>query len=198
MKDEWYADNRDLVKWGSIISIAKKEKISKIIQVAFYRKDDFSEKIKINVDDEKIPFPQEVWNHFRKLEDIKRLGETLNIKIEVYKEPFQSRDDFFKKLMNKLSKEKDQIILFLDPDTGIAPNNDAKFKHVRHSEIEKVYNSLKPNDILVFYQHARRVNGWKKITKDKFEGAVNTANEIKTYYSEDIAKDVVFFVVNRA
>jgi hypothetical protein len=120
MIDKWYADKRDLVKWGSIISIAKSENISKIIQVAFYRKDDFSEKIKINVDDKKISFPQEVWNHFRKLEDITRLDQTLNITVDVYKEPFQwsapftsrkeFRVDFFKKLLDKLSNENDRII----------------------------------------------------------------------------------------
>lgn len=197
MKDRWYADNRDLVKWGSITSIAKKEKISKIIQVAFYRKDDFSKKFKINVDDIKIPFPQAVWNHFRKLEDIKRLGEALKIRIEVCKQPFQSRVDFFNKLRNKLSKEKNRIILFLDPDTGIAPKNDAKFKHVTCSEIKQVYNSLKPNDILIFYQHARRDDGWRENTKIEFEQAINTTNKIETYYSEDIVKDVAFFVVKR-
>lgn len=194
MKDKWYADDRDLVKWGSIISIAKDKNISKIIQVAFYE-DDFPE-IEINVDNKKIAFPQEVWNHFRKLEDIKRLGQTVNITIEVYKKPFLSRVVFFNDLISDLKKEKDRIILFLDPDTGIAPNNDAKFKHVMRSEIEQVYNSLKPNDILVFYQHARRDKDWKENTKKEFKRAINT-NEIKTYYSENIVNDVAFFVVKK-
>jgi hypothetical protein len=56
---------------------------------------------------------------------------------------------------------------------------------------------LKPNDILIFYQHKRREKDWKENLKKEFKRAINTKNEIKTYYSEDIVKDVVFFVVNR-
>ena len=33
MKDEWYGDNRDLVKWGALLELARRFDASCIIQV---------------------------------------------------------------------------------------------------------------------------------------------------------------------
>lgn len=199
MKDKWYADNRDLVKWGSIVSIAREKSIRTIIQVALYRPG--KNTLNISIDDGKktypAEFPTEVWDHFRNIEDIQRLEEKTNLKIIVHKEPFQFRLQYFEDLCSKIKEIAESKIIFLDPDIGIAPNNGAKFEHVKPSEIKQVYNSLNPNDILVFYQHAWHVADWKKKAKNKFKQAISTTNEIKTYYSENIVNDVVLFVVKR-
>jgi len=38
MKDTWYGDRRDLVKWGTLVHLARSEQIMTVIQVAFLRK----------------------------------------------------------------------------------------------------------------------------------------------------------------
>ncbi len=201
MKDEWYADKRDLIKWGSIVSIAREKGINTIIQVAFYRPEEDIRDISIDDGNKTliVKFPTEVWDHFRNIEDICRLEKKLNLKIIVHKETFQSdkRLQYFDQLCSKIDKISGNKIVFLDLDTGIEPKNGADLKHVKNNEIKKVYNTLRRNDVLVFYQHKRRVNGWKENTKNDFSDAVKPAKEIKTYYSEDIANDVVLFVVER-
>ena len=47
--------------------------------------------------------------------------------------------------------------LFLDPDTGIAPDKKAKKEHVRFSEIAGLL-SASPSRMLLIYQHASRNN----------------------------------------
>jgi hypothetical protein len=37
VKDKWYGDNRDLVKWGVLLLLAKRYAAGRIVQVAYYR-----------------------------------------------------------------------------------------------------------------------------------------------------------------
>jgi hypothetical protein len=36
MKDEWYGDKRDLVKWGVLLHLAATFKATRILQVPYY------------------------------------------------------------------------------------------------------------------------------------------------------------------
>jgi len=37
MRDKWYADNRDLVKWGVLLTLAERHAAKHILQVLYYR-----------------------------------------------------------------------------------------------------------------------------------------------------------------
>ena len=37
MQDTWYGDHRDVVKWGTLVHLARSEEIRTIVQVAFLR-----------------------------------------------------------------------------------------------------------------------------------------------------------------
>jgi len=39
VKDKWYGDKRDLVKWGILLTLAKMFSARRILQVAYYRPD---------------------------------------------------------------------------------------------------------------------------------------------------------------
>ena len=39
MRDWWYGDKRDIVKWGAILVLARKQSINTVLQVALYRPD---------------------------------------------------------------------------------------------------------------------------------------------------------------
>ena len=39
MRDWWYGDKRDVVKWGTILVLARKRSILVVLQVALYRPD---------------------------------------------------------------------------------------------------------------------------------------------------------------
>jgi hypothetical protein len=44
MKDQWYADNRDLVKWGVLLELCRQFHAIRILQVLCYRPSDWQEK----------------------------------------------------------------------------------------------------------------------------------------------------------
>ena len=41
MRDIWYADNRDLIKWGALFHLARVFEAVRILQVAYYRASEF-------------------------------------------------------------------------------------------------------------------------------------------------------------
>ena len=40
MKDTWYGDNRDIVKWGTLAHLAARESIKTIVQIPYLRPGD--------------------------------------------------------------------------------------------------------------------------------------------------------------
>jgi hypothetical protein len=47
MRDKWYSDNLDLVKWSTLLLIAKQNYSECILQIAYLRKNDYA-KIKVD------------------------------------------------------------------------------------------------------------------------------------------------------
>lgn len=66
MKDRWYADNRDLVKWGVLLRLADAFEVQRIVQLAFYRSSTFGQ---INIDGQEQDLPAEVISHFTRFAD---------------------------------------------------------------------------------------------------------------------------------
>ena len=42
MRDTWYGDRADLVKWGTLIHLAQREKLGRVVQIAFLRRGEAS------------------------------------------------------------------------------------------------------------------------------------------------------------
>jgi hypothetical protein len=43
MRDRWYADNRDLIKWGVLLRLAGSFEPRRILQLGFYRPSEFGQ-----------------------------------------------------------------------------------------------------------------------------------------------------------
>ena len=84
MRDEWYGDNRDLVKWSVLVHLARREAVSAILHVAMYRPG--SAPAPLVTTRGKVGSPAEVFRHFRDLDDIQRLAIATGLAIEVVKE----------------------------------------------------------------------------------------------------------------
>jgi hypothetical protein len=208
MKDEWYGDKRDLVKWSGIIHLCEDNKIKTVIQVAYYSKG-VSPIPNIEFDGQCIPPDAAVLNHFRDISDIKRLVRSKKIHIRPIKDLFNriNRDAYHTRICHKISKTKETKIVFLDPDTGLEPKKSRCTRnHVKKGDIEKIWTSgcLKPDDILVLYQHARQREKREKhsITFGKIrkrlaaKDCLNVELErIKQWYANKI--DARFFYVKR-
>lgn len=206
MRDQWYGDKRDVVKWGTLIALAKKAGAGRILQVAYYRPSRLLYELNSSQQGS-ISIDPAVVNHFHDIEDIKRLETSSGIQIEVYKDAFQwdqryySTDEFREHyhgaVEEHLSSFSSKQVVLLDPDTGIAPQN-AQYEHVKGEEIQMIYQALRPGDILAFYQHARMMNrGWLDETLTEFAAALNKSpQDVEVITGDKIANDVAFFVVH--
>lgn len=206
MRDWWYGDKRDIVKWGAVVALARKRSIPAVLQVALYRPDLLNYHLILDGTSESLPV--EVVRHFRDIENIRPLEPKVNLQIDVYKEHFQwhagfrTRDDFRKAYFNgvcgKVQQYDTPVMVFLDPDTGIAPKSYG-YEHVTHHEIRVVLQAMKDGDILLFYQQARLGDGdWRNSTMKEFREAVGLETPVGTITCDEIANDVVFYAVDRS
>ena len=59
MKDIWYGDEGDVVKWSVLLHLARSEGLRLIVQVAFFR----HEEPALETPDCEVDIPDEVWEH---------------------------------------------------------------------------------------------------------------------------------------
>lgn len=206
MREQWYADKRDLVKWASLVYLARECRASRIIQVTFSHGDTQPwEKCRLLKNESvKVPFPREVWKHFRRLERINGLARRTGIRIEVFRSSwtYKARHQYVKNLRHRLDQLiGTRLIVFLDPDTGIEPQT-ADLRHVKKSEIKTIFDALEPGNCLVLYQHSRRSKSWIKDTKKSFAAAIAPSRQkVQTLRSAGdssvFAKDVAFHFVQK-
>lgn len=199
MKDEWYADKRDLVKWGGIVHLCETKDIKTVIQVAYYRESTYSD---IKFDKRSIPLNENVKKHFRDIRDIKRLGHSTGIDIKILDDSFyQDRSDYHLKICNTIQEMSKGKLVFLDPDTGLNSGTAPSRKLITTEEVNKIWGYLKPTDILVFYQQAHRfkphLETFATIKKQLAKkGCLNVKIErIHEWFADKI--DVRFFFIER-
>ncbi|HXJ95052.1 MAG TPA: hypothetical protein VMT20_19610 [Terriglobia bacterium] len=196
MKDQWYGDNRDLVKWGVLLQLARLYGASRIVQVAYYRPE---AKPEIEIDGTPYPMPEAVISHFpRDVMDIMRLNSP-QAKIEVVNSPFLRREPYMRDVQDALAKldsSESPCIIFLDPDTGLEPNN-PDLKHVLKSELAQIWNAMRGNDVLVLYQHKTHEKNWIEPKQKQFESALGLSNGTAKMAQSKPATDVVFFFAQK-
>jgi len=195
MRDKWYADKRDLVKWGGIMHLLNENLgIKKVIQVAYYRKDSWPP---LNFNGDKIPIPEKVLKYFRDINLIKKLDK----RIKVLNQEFDHKDrqkytDDLCKILQGIQEKK---IVFLDPDTGLEPREcGGGAEHIKRKEVKQIFGSLNSGDFLVFYQHKFRSSKWNEIRLSELAKACGLSrSKIKTWKANEIANDVIFFFAEK-
>lgn len=194
MRDKWYSDKRDLVKWGGIIHILNDQNfgVKKVIQIAYYKEDHWPA---LNFNRTNIQIPEKVLKHFRDIKLIKNLDP----RIEVFDQKFshEARQIYTDDLCEKLKLIREKKIVFLDPDTGLEPGKCAT-EHVTRKEVKQIYGSLNPGDFLVFYQHKFRSSKWHEIRCSELAQACGLSeSKVKTWKANEIASDVIFFFTEK-
>jgi hypothetical protein len=198
MKDIWYSDNRDLVKWSVLIKLAELYDANQILQITYYRKSEFRE---IIIDGDIYQLPEEVTDNFRKIRNIEELNS--DIAISVFDELFEDRQKYYKKMIQYLSEYKDiKCIVFLDPDTGLQPpKRKPGYEHVLDTEVKMIWKAMQKDDILVFYQHQTNRTGrdWVKPKKAQLSRAIGVSKDfVKVAKGTNIAKDVAFYFLEKS
>lgn len=200
MRDKWYGDNRDLVKWGALLALSRRYGMRQILQVLFYQPTEW-EKIEIDGESERIP--DEVIRHFRDVVSIGNLGG--GVAIDVVCELFGDRHDYLHCVLEGIAaRVAGTGIVFLDPDTGLEPES-GRFdrSHVCAGEIREIWKVLRSNDLLVFYQHEDNKAGkeWKERKRRQFAATLAelgvAAETVKMACAPRIARDVAFYFVQK-
>jgi hypothetical protein len=168
MKDTWYADNRDLVKWGVLAHLAERETLGTIVQVPYLR---FGPRPPLQIDND---------------------GAVIVVPDEF--EP-ADRAGYQTKVLQHLRTITGPKVVLLDPDTGLAPNR-AAAEHISHAEVAALWTSLNLGDWLVLYQHASRTKGWREHARDRFSDACS-GTQVTVFASPKLAWDVCFLVARK-
>jgi len=195
VRDQWYGDKRDLIKWGVLLHLAEDYGAERILQLAFYRPSKFG---RIEIDGQKRDLPAEVISHFRDLRTI--TGISSHPRVTVFDVEFKDRDEYLQSALTFLGAfASERCIVFLDPDTGLEPQKPS-FEHVRDEEAKDIWDAMKSGDIFVFYQHQtnRRGQDWVKPKKSQLAAALGGVGEIKKAEAPEIAKDVVFYYIQKS
>lgn len=197
MRQQWYGDRHDLIKWGVLIHLALTRKLKQIVYVAYLRPDD--PKPTIRLGRKPVSFPEHVWKHFRHIHDIRRLARTTGLQIRLIDTPFEAkkRVAYTEAVVTAIRQDPERPrLVFLDPDTGISKRN-ANAKHVKPAEVQKIWSALCESDCLVLYQHANRNKRWVEGKRQEVKRAINSSN-VKTFRATRGSKGVALhFAIQR-
>jgi len=134
VRDTWYADNRDLIKWDVLLRLASIYEVCRILQLAYYRPAIFA---RLVIDGHEYDIPEEVIAHFRNLRHIGGIGS--KVRATVFDPVFQDRAVYQQAVLELLSAfAQERCIVFLDPDTGLEPRNPT-LEHVLEPEAQAIW-----------------------------------------------------------
>lgn len=194
MRDKWYADNRDVVKWGVLLRLAEGHNVTTILQVAYYRETAWDETCLL-IDGKSYALPSAVRDHFRRIQNIAGLKSVAEV--IVFDPHFSDgdRSGYLQKVLAKVEAlPRHPAIVFLDPDTGLEAKGRARPEHVRDEELRVIWDALRHDDLLVFYQHRMRSRSWLGEKQAQFEKALGLeSSQSKVAQGKGIAPDVAFF-----
>jgi hypothetical protein len=195
MRDIWYADNRDLVKWSVLVELAARHGARHILQVLYYRPTQWAD---LEIDDQQVPLPASVLRHFRQATAICSLQSSA--RVEVIQDRFVDRTAYLAIVQQRIRARTELPgIVFLDPDTGLEPGT-AGLEHVLTPELAAIWDVMPQGDVLVFYQHQTNRNNapWVEPKKAQFELALNLpVGKAGLARGVRIAPDVVFFFAQK-
>lgn len=197
MRDLWYGDNRDLIKWGVLLELAQQYRAKHILQVLYERATVWKH---LEVDGKQVDLCPAVLQHFRNTNSI--IGLRCDAGVDVLSDTFADRGTYLRTVLDRIQlRTRRPGIVFLDPDTGLEPpGGKAGLEHVLESELGQIWRTLSSGDVMVFYQHQTNRNGapWIEPKKMQFERALNIPRgSAKLAQAAEIARDVAFFFVKK-
>jgi len=195
MRDKYYSDNRDLVKWAVLTHIARKYRLQTILQVPYWR----PEKVQphFNFMGKRVPVSNRVWTFFRNIHHITRLGQKIGVSISVVNSEFdpRQRDAYLHEVKTKIQQAKRPLVLFLDPDTGLQPMRCGP-EHIASWEIEALWPHLNAHEFLILYQHARHTSNWRESVADELSSLCGCM-KAHIVQSDEVGKDVAFICIEK-
>ncbi|MBD95363.1 MAG: hypothetical protein CL482_14065 [Acidobacteria bacterium] len=194
MRDQWYGDDRDVLKWSTLVHLARRESVTGILHVAMYRPSQPIAPLATAFG--AVAPPDEVLRHFRDVDDIQRLATATGLEVDVFKSPFTDRVAYFGEVCGLVRARSGRVIVFLDPDIGIEAEQGGP-EHVTSADIARVFEALRPGGLLVCYQHARRQKGWRGRARRAFANAPGMPSFDVEVVESELVRDVLMFSVKK-
>jgi hypothetical protein len=195
VQNQFYGDNRDLVKWGTLLELAHRHEAKHILQVLYYRTNNWEP---IVIDGEPVKIADEAIQHFRDVNLISNLKSS--VPIEVLSKEFCNREQYHEHVIAAIKARSDVPgIIFLDPDPGLQPGA-PNLEHVLHDEVGTIWDALSHNDVLVFYQHRPHIQDWINVRLGQFVTAIGVERESAKFACAPTmknAQDVAFFYAQK-
>lgn len=193
MRDIYFGDRRDRVKWGVLVHIAQSHGLHSILQVAYSR--NLGSRT-LQTPDGPVELDGEVWRFFSSLDRVVDLGARLGLAIRVVDAPFAnaSRSRYVDLVLDELVHVARPALVFLDPDTGLSDRPAAE--HTARGDVECVWAAMQRGEWLVVYQHADHTGTWlerRKALLTQWCGGV----EVQVFTGHSMARDVAFLAVER-
>jgi hypothetical protein len=193
MRDKYYSDNRDLVKWATLVHIALEYGLQTILQVPYWRPENAHPHF--NFMGKRLAISSKVWTFFRNIHSITRLGPEIGLSIAVIDKEFDPdcRQAYVSEIKAGIKNARRPLALFLDPDTGLQPKRCLP-EHTAITEIQELWPVLKPGEWLILYQHARHTLDWSESVANELSSLCNNM-KVNIVRSDDVGKDVAFICV---
>jgi len=131
VRDTWYSDNRDLVKWSVLFRLAERFGACLILQIAYFRPSTFGSVI---IDGQEVTVPPEVLQHCRSIQNVKKIKS--NVRILIFDDLIKDRAIYLNGAISFIKSHRNEPrIVFLDPDIGLEPTRTrSSLGHVLESE----------------------------------------------------------------
>ena len=145
MRDKYYSDDRDILKWASLVHIALEYGLQTILQVPYWR----PEKVHPHFSfmEKRVAVSDKVWTFFRNIHNIVWLGPYVGLSITVIDKEFDpdQRQAYISEIKTSIQHVGRPLALFLDPDTGLQPKRCLP-EHTAIREIQELWTVLEPRE----------------------------------------------------
>lgn len=195
MKDQWFGDARDLVKWGTAVRLVRRERLRWVLQIAFKTLERTVPVLESVSGPE--PIDAEVLRFFRDIRRASELGDALGIPIVVHDEPFPGtgRGQYVDGVIRAIQRKgAGPGLVFLDPDTGLSDRPSER--HLAPAEVAAIWEVLGPGDWLMVYQHADRTRTWLERRSIQLRTVLG-GTPVEVFTSSNGARDVAFLAACR-
>ena len=153
MKATWYSDMKDQLKWTSLLYLAQKKGIRRIVHIVMLTEDPPPPRPIKLLDGPDLDSDltwECVANHFNRAErlrDIVDLGRQRGVEIEIKLDPFTRADrrKYFDDIKDRMEQSTSKTIWFLDPDTGMSDK--PSVAHISIAELTDLFKKLPSSTI---------------------------------------------------
>ena len=193
MRLRWVGDSRDYVKWDCVF---KNSSGRFVFYLPMLRRNA----------DATCRHP-EVQDHFDQSKDLDQFRRLFPNRFAVFsfsgrEYAVEDADEYFGSAVVELAKlqRTQSVLIFIDPDTGIEPVSGGRAEHLRSRDFCLVWESLRPRDRLIVYQHASRTKTWRQDLSNHACDIlrIEPSHVSDVYYDARLANDVCFLVLEKS